>query len=98
MCVHVPILDEGVAVVLNTITILTMMIQKLTRQRIPGYCRSYYSVMAYVRLTKEPSSTSVDDLELCLKEHTSLDMLDDDNKSFCQKCTANRKSDSYENV
>ena len=52
----------------------------------------------HVRLTKEPSSTSVDDLEQCLKEHTSLDVLDDDNKFICQKCTADRKSVSYENV
>jgi len=45
----------------------------------------------HVRLTEEPSSTSVDDLEQCLKEYTSLDVLDDDNKFICQKCTADRK-------
>ena len=52
----------------------------------------------HVRLTNEPFSTSVDDLEQCLKEHTSLDVLDEDNKFICQKCTADRQSVSHENT
>lgn len=43
------------------------------------------------KLTTDPLSRKMNDLEQCLAEHTSLDVLDEDNKFICKNCTEDRK-------
>ena len=39
----------------------------------------------------DPLPGKMNDLEQCLAEYTSLDVLDEDNKFICKKCTEDRK-------
>jgi len=54
-----------------------------------------FSTKMFTKLIMDPSSGEMDELGQCLAEYTSLDVLDEDNKFICIKCTEDRKKVRY---
>lgn len=50
-----------------------------------------FSPQMCTKLTTDAFSGNMDDLEQCLSEYTSLDVLDEDNKFICRKCTEDKE-------
>ena len=50
-----------------------------------------FSPQMCTKLTVDTFSGNMEDLEQCLAEYTSLDVLDEDNKFICRKCTEDEK-------
>ena len=50
-----------------------------------------FSPQMCTKLTTDPLSGKMNDLDQCLAEYTSLDVLDEDNKFICKECNEDRK-------